>query len=112
MIPCRPSSGVCTKLVSLQRGHVGQPRPEPVRRTAPPVTTMIPFAIALARATRETTAGEKAGGTRRTNPMLGGAGMGTVAAEPSPRPVHPVLAVTHDERLLPRRLRQPVRRLL
>ena len=26
--------------VSVQRGQVGQPSPEPVRRTAPPVTTM------------------------------------------------------------------------
>ena len=28
------------KSSSVHRGHVGQPSPEPVRRTAPPVTTM------------------------------------------------------------------------
>ncbi len=58
--PCTASSGVFTKLSSVQRGQVGQPRPEPVRRTAPPVTTMAPLATALARATREMAAGEKA----------------------------------------------------
>jgi hypothetical protein len=56
--PCPASSGVVTKLVSVQRGQVGQPRPEPVSRTAPPVITMTPLAIALTRATRETAAGE------------------------------------------------------
>ena len=38
--PCRPSSGWDTKDSSVQRGQVGQPRPEPVSRTSPPVTTI------------------------------------------------------------------------
>ena len=44
---------VGTKLASVQFGQVGQPRPEPVSRTAPPVTTISPLATALASATRE-----------------------------------------------------------
>jgi hypothetical protein len=43
-----------------------------VRRTAPPVMTMTPLAIALARATRETTAGEKAEGRTGTSPSVSG----------------------------------------
>ena len=66
MTPWPASSGVATKLASVQRGQVGQPRPEPVSRTAPPVTTIAPFATALARATRETVAGEKAVGRTGT----------------------------------------------
>ena len=62
--PCTASSGVFTKLSSVQRGHVGQPSPEPVSRTAPPVTTIAPLATALARATREMAAGEKAAGRK------------------------------------------------
>jgi len=61
---------VVTKLVPVQRGQVGQPSPEPVSRTAPPVTTMIPLAIALTRATRETVAGEKVVGRAGTDLML------------------------------------------
>ena len=66
MTPWPASSGVGTKLVPVQRGQVGQPSPEPVSRTAPPVTTMTPLAIALASATRETVAGEKAEGRTGT----------------------------------------------
>ena len=61
---------MATKLSSVHFGHVGQPSPEPVSRTAPPVTTMTPLAIALTSATRETTAEEK-GGEGRHAPMLG-----------------------------------------
>ena len=38
------------KEVSVQRGQVGQPRPEPVRRTAPPVTTSTTLATRVAHA--------------------------------------------------------------
>ena len=38
MIPCVCSSGVSR--VPSQRGHSGQPRPEPVSRTAAPVNTI------------------------------------------------------------------------
>ena len=66
MTPCAASSGVATKLSSVHRGQVGQPRPEPVSRTSPPVTTIAPLATALASATRETVAGEKAVGRTGT----------------------------------------------
>jgi hypothetical protein len=65
--PCAASSGVTTKLSSVQRGQVGQPSPEPVTRTAPPVTTIAPLATRLASATRETAAGEKAVGRTGTH---------------------------------------------
>ena len=43
---------------SVQRGQVGQPRPEPVSRTAPPVTTSSPLATSVGPApTRLTTGG-------------------------------------------------------
>src|SRR5690606_14877563 len=35
-----PRAGWLTKESSVHRGQVGQPNPEPVRRTAPPVTMM------------------------------------------------------------------------
>ena len=66
MTPWPASSGVGTRLAPVQRGQVGQPRPEPVSRTAPPVTTITPLAIALTSATRETVAGEKAEGSTGT----------------------------------------------
>jgi hypothetical protein len=37
---------------SVQRGHVGQPRPEAVSRTAPPVSTMPMLAISVAQPSR------------------------------------------------------------
>jgi hypothetical protein len=40
---------------SVHRGHVGQPSPESVSRTAPPVTTITTFAITDARANRRST---------------------------------------------------------
>ncbi len=42
--PWEPVSPWGTKLSCSQRGHVEHPNPEPVRRTAAPVTTMIPSA--------------------------------------------------------------------
>jgi hypothetical protein len=38
--PCSPISGDGTKDPATQLGQVGQPSPEPVRRTAPPVPTI------------------------------------------------------------------------
>jgi hypothetical protein len=40
-----PISGVFTKDPLVQRGHVGQPSPEDVSRTAPPVTTRTTWPI-------------------------------------------------------------------
>ena len=48
--PWRPSSPWATYDASVQRGHVGQPSPDPVRRTAAPVTTMPMLATRLATA--------------------------------------------------------------
>jgi hypothetical protein len=45
----------------VQRGHVGQPSPEPVRRTAPPVTTSTQFATRVAQAD---------GRNQRSNPPM------------------------------------------
>src|SRR6478752_155897 len=39
MMPWNPISGVVARDPSVQRGHVGQPSPDAVSRTAPPVTT-------------------------------------------------------------------------
>ena len=55
---CTHAPVATTKLSSVHRGQVGQPRPDPVSRTAPPVTTIAPLAIRLASAIRETTAEE------------------------------------------------------
>src|SRR4051794_31392568 len=68
MTPCPANWLVGTKLDELHRGQVGQPRPDEVSRTAPPVTTIAPLATAFASATRETTRGgttvERTGTTR------------------------------------------------
>jgi hypothetical protein len=40
MTPWMPISGVATIDSAVQSGHVGQPSPDPVSRTAPPVATM------------------------------------------------------------------------
>ncbi len=48
MTPWTPSSPWGTNDASVQRGQVGQPRPEPVSRTAPPVTTIPRLATRLA----------------------------------------------------------------
>ena len=44
----QPSGGATTRLLS-QVGQSGQPRPEPVMRTAPPVTMMKATAMAATR---------------------------------------------------------------
>lgn len=55
MIPCTPIAGVGVTLSPVQVGQVLQPSPEPVRRTAPPVTTMTTLITSAARAARRTT---------------------------------------------------------
>src|SRR6478609_4719477 len=52
MTPWIPISGVFTSEPSVQRGHVGQPRPEAVSRTAPPVTTRTVWPISDRTASR------------------------------------------------------------
>ncbi len=47
-----PSAPCGVKELSSQRGQVGQPSPDPVRRTAPPVTTRTTFATRVAQANR------------------------------------------------------------
>src|SRR4051812_3584719 len=74
MSPCPASSAVGVMLPAVHSGQVGQPRPEPVSRTAPPVTTMTPLAMTLARVIRETTDGftpeRNHAGRTDTRPML------------------------------------------
>ena len=50
-------AAVVTYDESVQRGQVGQPSPEPVSRTAPPVTTSAMFATSDASAARRSVAG-------------------------------------------------------
>ena len=63
MTPWIPISGVFTNEPGVHCGQVGQPRPEPVRRTRPPVPTMpicttsVAHAIAITR--RSTAAGSQ-----------------------------------------------------
>src|SRR6478736_3642358 len=52
MKPWMPISGVLTRESLVQRGQVGQPRPEAVRRTAPPVTTRTVWPISDSSASR------------------------------------------------------------
>src|SRR6478752_1520345 len=54
MKPWMPISGVFTIESEVQRGQVGQPRPDAVRRTAPPVTTRSVWPIRDATARRRT----------------------------------------------------------
>src|SRR4051794_18026568 len=56
MTPWAPRARCGTNELSVQRGQVGQPRPEPVRRTSPPVKTMTELATTAAHAQRSTTA--------------------------------------------------------
>ncbi len=50
MAACSVSSSCGVNEVEVHRGQVGQPRPEPVRRTAPPVTTSTMLATNVAHA--------------------------------------------------------------
>lgn len=54
MAPWKPISLVAVRDWSVHLGHVGQPRPEPVRRTAPPVTTMTTVMTTAESAARRT----------------------------------------------------------
>ena len=57
MTPWTPSSPWGTYDRSVQRGQVGQPRPEAVSRTAPPVTTIPMLATRLATASAQSARG-------------------------------------------------------
>ena len=54
MTPWTPSSRWGTNELSVHLGQVGQPRPEPVRRTRPPVRMMTVLATTAAHAQRST----------------------------------------------------------
>jgi hypothetical protein len=54
MKPWMPISGVLTKESSVQRGHVGHPSPEAVRRTAPPVPMRTSWKAKESQATTRT----------------------------------------------------------
>src|SRR3954470_22985514 len=56
--------------VLVQRGQLGQPRPEPVRRPAAPLTTMAAIATAATTASRRKAVGVTTGMTIR-GPSLG-----------------------------------------
>jgi len=58
MAPWTPISRVATIDSAVHLGTVGQPRPEAVRRTAPPVTTMTVFITSAARKLRRTAVAE------------------------------------------------------
>ena len=60
---CRSSAPCGVNDSSVQRGHVGQPRPEPVSRTAPPVTTRAELATRVA----QPSATRGASGTRHSH---------------------------------------------
>src|SRR3954447_1030554 len=69
-----PSARCGTNERPLQRGQVGQPRPEPVSRTTPPVTTMPMFATSEAIAAGRIQVRTQAGGGVR----VGGRGWASV----------------------------------
>jgi hypothetical protein len=54
MTPCTAYSDVGVELPGVHRGQVGQPSPDEVSRTAPPVTTIAALAMTLASASRLT----------------------------------------------------------
>jgi hypothetical protein len=58
----------------VQRGQVGQPSPDDVSRTAPPVTTMAVLATTLASASRRTVLGVGRDRRARTTSIYGAAG--------------------------------------
>src|SRR5690606_17883346 len=77
MTPCRPISGVLVQDSSVHRGQVGQPRPLPVSRTAPPVTMSRALASieaqAVARTQPVTSAGTRYAVSRRRAEVGAGA---------------------------------------
>ena len=58
--PWMPSARCGTKEPGVHSGHVGQPRPDPVSRTTPPVTTMAMFVTRDAQAARRSHVGDGA----------------------------------------------------
>jgi hypothetical protein len=74
MRPWTPISGVGTRESSAQFGTSGQPRPEPVSRTAPPVTTMPIWetsdAIASQRSVRSVGTGTRSHSRRAPLPRV------------------------------------------
>ena len=67
---------------SVQRGQVGQPRPEPVRRTAPPVSTMPMLATRVAQPSRRSQ-----GGRRRPPAPQAHSHLNVLAVRRAPMPV-------------------------
>ncbi|OLB81180.1 MAG: hypothetical protein AUI14_04320 [Actinobacteria bacterium 13_2_20CM_2_71_6] len=63
--PWYPSACVVTRDFSSHWGHDGQPRPEPVSRTAPPVITIPTLATSDARAVRRSRPGRSSRARRR-----------------------------------------------
>jgi hypothetical protein len=55
--PWMPCSGVAKRLSSVHLGQVSQPRPEPVSRTAPPVTMMTTLITTAESAARRSVLG-------------------------------------------------------
>src|SRR6476661_9248996 len=72
MKPWMPISGVFTIESEVQRGQVGQPRPEAVRRTAPPVTTKSVWPIREATARRRMRASTVRGSRDARRPAIWG----------------------------------------
>ncbi|MDF9812523.1 hypothetical protein M2266_001754 [Streptomyces sp. SPB162] len=58
MAPWKPMSPVVVRLSSVHLGQVGQPSPELVSRTAPPVTTMTTAIARAAAQARRTVTGD------------------------------------------------------
>src|SRR5262249_42711527 len=71
--------------VAVHRGQVGQPSPEPVSRTAPPVTTIPTLATRLASASRRSRSGLTRGSSRTSRSSHSPP---TSPAGPSPRYSH------------------------
>src|SRR5262249_59941722 len=76
---------VGTYEAAVQRGQVGQPSPEPVSRTAPPVTTIPTLATKLASASRRSRSGLTRGSSRTSRSSHSPP---TPPASPSPRCSH------------------------
>lgn len=71
--PCIPSSPCGTYDESVHCGQVGQPSPDPVSRTRPPVTTM-PMLTATEAQPQRRTVSRLGSGTSRQKPLTGSVG--------------------------------------
>lgn len=74
MAPCSPISRVAIRLSPEHLGQVSQPSPEPVSRTAPPVTMMTMLISSAASAASRTVRGD---GVQRA--AMAARGLGTIA---------------------------------